>query len=100
MANLLDIRRRIKSVKNTQQITRAMKMMSAARLKRAQDRVVAARPFASKMIEVMGEDRVMYAMDYPYQYVSDEVRWMDDLEITPSQKKKFFQTNAERWFKL
>jgi F-type H+-transporting ATPase subunit gamma len=55
MANLLDIRRRIKSVKNTQQITRAMKMMSAARLKRAQDRVVAARPFASKMIEVMGD---------------------------------------------
>jgi F-type H+-transporting ATPase subunit gamma len=55
MANLLDIRRRIKSVKNTQQITRAMKMMSAARLKRAQDRVVAARPFASKMLEVMGD---------------------------------------------
>ena len=55
MANLLDIRRRIKSVKNTQQITRAMKMMSAARLKRAQDRVVAARPFANKMMEVMGD---------------------------------------------
>ena len=55
MANLLDIRRRIKSVKNTQQITRAMKMMSAARLKRAQDRVVAARPFASKILEVMGD---------------------------------------------
>lgn len=55
MANLLDIRRRIKSVKNTQQITRAMKMMSAARLKRAQDRVVAARPFALKMLEVMGD---------------------------------------------
>jgi F-type H+-transporting ATPase subunit gamma len=55
MANLLDIRRRIKSVKNTQQITRAMKMMSAARLRRAQDRVVAARPFANKMLEVLGE---------------------------------------------
>jgi F-type H+-transporting ATPase subunit gamma len=55
MANLLDIRRRIKSVKNTQQITRAMKMMSAARLKRAQDRVVAARPFAGKMVEVLSE---------------------------------------------
>jgi len=55
MANLLDIRRRIKSVKNTQQITRAMKMMSAARLKRAQNRVVAARPFTNKMMEVMGE---------------------------------------------
>ncbi len=55
MANLLDIRRRIKSVKNTQQITKAMKMMSAARLKRAQDHVVAARPFANKMTEVLGE---------------------------------------------
>ncbi len=53
MANLLDIRRRIKSVKNTQQITKAMKMVSAAKLKRAQDRVVAARPFANKMTEVL-----------------------------------------------
>ena len=55
MPNLLDIRRRIKSVKNTQQITKAMKMVSAAKLKRAQDRVVTARPFAIKMTEVLGE---------------------------------------------
>jgi F-type H+-transporting ATPase subunit gamma len=55
MANLLDIRRRIKSVKNTQQITKAMKMVSAAKLKRAQDRVVNARPFANKMTEVLAE---------------------------------------------
>ena len=55
MPNLLDIRRRIKSVKNTQQITKAMKMVSAAKLKRAQDRVVTARPFATKMSEVLGE---------------------------------------------
>jgi len=55
MPNLLDIRRRIKSVKNTQQITKAMKMVSAAKLKRAQDRVVTARPFAMKMTEVLGE---------------------------------------------
>jgi F-type H+-transporting ATPase subunit gamma len=53
MANLLDIRRRIKSVKNTQQITKAMKMVSAAKLKRAQDRVINARPFANKMTEVL-----------------------------------------------
>jgi len=57
-------------------------------------------PAIKLMIEVMGEDRVMYAMDYPYQYVPDEVRWMDNLDITDSQKKKFFQTNAQRWFKL
>ena len=55
MPNLLDIRRRIKSVKNTQQITKAMKMVSAAKLRRAQDRVLMARPFANKMTEVMGE---------------------------------------------
>lgn len=55
MANLLDIRRRIKSVKNTQQITKAMKMLSAAKLKRAQDMVVSARPFANKMMQVLGE---------------------------------------------
>ena len=55
MANLLDIRRRIKSVKNTQQITKAMKMVSASKLRRAQERVVNARPFANKMAEVLAD---------------------------------------------
>jgi len=54
MASLLDMRRRIKSVKNTQQITKAMKMVAAAKLKRAQDRVTASRPFANKMSDVLG----------------------------------------------
>ncbi len=54
MASLLDMRRRIKSVKNTQQITKAMKMVAAAKLKRAQDRVTASRPFAGKMSDVLG----------------------------------------------
>jgi len=54
MASLLDMRRRIKSVKNTQQITKAMKMVAAAKLKRAQDRVTAARPYAKKMSAVLG----------------------------------------------
>ena len=54
MPSLLDMRRRIKSVKNTQQITKAMKMVAAAKLKRATDRVTAARPFAQKMSEVLG----------------------------------------------
>jgi F-type H+-transporting ATPase subunit gamma len=52
MPSLIDIRRRIKSVKNTQQITKAMKMVSAAKLRRAQDRVLAARPY-SKMLREM-----------------------------------------------
>ena len=54
MASLLDMRRRIKSVKNTQQITKAMKMVAAAKLKRSHDRVTASRPFAGKMSEVLG----------------------------------------------
>ena len=48
------MRRRIKSVKNTQQITKAMKMVAAAKLKRSQDRVTASRPYANKMSEVLG----------------------------------------------
>jgi F-type H+-transporting ATPase subunit gamma len=51
---LVDIRRRIRSVKNTQQITKAMKMVSAAKLRRAQEAMFAARPYARKMLEVLG----------------------------------------------
>ncbi len=49
MPSLIDIRRRIRSVKNTQKITKAMKMVSAAKLRRAQDRVIAGRPYAQSM---------------------------------------------------
>ena len=55
MPSLIDIRRRIRSVKNTQQITKAMKMVSAAKLRRAQDRVIAARPYAHDAAEDAGE---------------------------------------------
>jgi F-type H+-transporting ATPase subunit gamma len=53
MAALLDIRRRIRSVKSTQQITRAMKMVAAARLRRAQDRIFNARPYANQMMTLL-----------------------------------------------
>jgi F-type H+-transporting ATPase subunit gamma len=53
MPALIDIRRRIRSVKNTQQITKAMKMVAAARLRRAQEAMFAARPYARKMMEVL-----------------------------------------------
>src|ERR1700739_2134231 len=53
MPSLIDIRRRIRSVKNTQQITKAMKMVSAAKLRRAQDRVIAARPYAATLRKVI-----------------------------------------------
>jgi F-type H+-transporting ATPase subunit gamma len=53
MPSLIDIRRRLRSVKSTQQITKAMKMVAAAKLRRAQDRVVGARPYAKLLGEVM-----------------------------------------------
>jgi F-type H+-transporting ATPase subunit gamma len=53
MATLLDFRRRIRSVKNTQQITRAMKFVSAARLRRAQEAALAARPYAQELVRVL-----------------------------------------------
>ena len=53
MANLKDIKKRISSVKNTQQITKAMKMVAAAKLRRAQDAAVAARPYAEKLQSVL-----------------------------------------------
>jgi F-type H+-transporting ATPase subunit gamma len=53
MANVLDLRRRIRSVKNTRQITKAMKMVSAAKLRRAQERALAARPYARMISSVL-----------------------------------------------
>ncbi|MGZ4778095.1 MAG: ATP synthase F1 subunit gamma [Thermoanaerobaculia bacterium] len=53
MANTIDIRRRIRSVKNTQQITKAMKMVAAARLRRAQERTLAARPYSGALQKVL-----------------------------------------------
>src|ERR671929_2256625 len=53
MANVLDIRRRIRSVRNTRQITKAMKMVSAAKLRRAQDRALSARPYAQMLTNVL-----------------------------------------------
>src|ERR1017187_4989171 len=55
MPGLIDLRRRIRSVKNTEQITKAMKMVSAAKLRRAQERVIAARPYANLMREMLAD---------------------------------------------
>ena len=52
-ASLKELDRRIRSVKNTQQITRAMKMVAAAKLRRAQDKLVAARPYGGKLEELL-----------------------------------------------
>jgi F-type H+-transporting ATPase subunit gamma len=53
MASTIDLRRRIRSVKNTQQITKAMKMVAAAKLRRAQDRIFSARPYAAALRQVL-----------------------------------------------
>ncbi|HKY03671.1 MAG TPA: ATP synthase F1 subunit gamma, partial [Blastocatellia bacterium] len=65
MANLQDIRRRIRSVKNMQQITKSYKMVSAAKLRRAQDRLLAARPYANTMMRVL-ERLAARAGDYKH----------------------------------
>ncbi|HEY1497809.1 MAG TPA: ATP synthase F1 subunit gamma [Candidatus Solibacter sp.] len=63
MPSLIDIRRRIRSVKNTQQITKAMKMVSAAKLRRAQDRTIAARPYGSLLRKLLGNVAAAVAND-------------------------------------
>ena len=50
--------------------------------------------------QVLGYDRVLYAMDYPYQFVPEEVKVTDEMPITEAQRKLLYQTNAERLFKL
>ncbi len=55
MPSLIDIRRRIRTVRNTQQITKAMKMVSAAKLRRAQERVIAARPYARMLNQILAD---------------------------------------------
>jgi F-type H+-transporting ATPase subunit gamma len=75
MPSTLDIRRRIRSVKNTQQITKAMKMVSAAKLRRAQERMVAARPYAAALRQVLASvaSRVE-SVDHPLLRRRDEQR--------------------------
>src|SRR5512143_3601884 len=53
MPSLIDIRRRIRAVKSTQQITKAMKMVASSKLRRAQERILSARPFAQQMLHVL-----------------------------------------------
>ena len=55
MATLREIRRRIRSIKSTAQITKAMELVAASQMRRAQDRVLAARPYAEKMQSVLGD---------------------------------------------
>ena len=61
---------------------------------------MASEPSIKLCQEVLGMDHVLYAMDYPYEFVADEVTVQDNMAIGAAEKKMFFQSNAERLFKL
>src|SRR5262245_12849259 len=77
MPSLQDLRRRVRAVKNMRQITKAMKMVAAARLRRAQERVTAARPYTQKMMQVLG-DAARRAPDYKDPLLTGHQREGDD----------------------
>src|SRR5882672_10096766 len=85
MPSLLDIRRRIRSVKNTQQLTKAMKTVAAARLRRAQERVFSARPYAEQL------RKVLVNLTSHIENISHPL-----LEIRPEQRILFVIVTADR----
>ncbi len=83
MPNLQDIRRRIGSVQKTQQITRAMRMVAGAKLRRAQDAILAARPYAERMQATLAEIvRVQRELEHPLFEVRDPVRRVEFVVVT------------------
>jgi F-type H+-transporting ATPase subunit gamma len=84
MASLREIRRKIKSVKSTEQITKAMKMVAAARMRRAQTSILSARPFALKMSELVGSLRLI-----------EETRRKEAGEKNSAPIHEFFETRPE-----
>jgi F-type H+-transporting ATPase subunit gamma len=85
MPNLLDLRRRIRSVKNTQQLTKAMKTVSAAKLRRAQERVFSARPYAQQL------KRVLANLTVDIENVAHPL-----LEVRPEERILFIVVTADR----
>src|SRR5262245_31195888 len=85
MPSLLDIRRRIRSVKNTQQLTKAMKTVSAAKLRRAQDRVFSARPYAAQLKKVLAN------LTQRVEQISHPL-----LEVRPEHRILFIVVTADR----
>ena len=83
MPNLKDIRRRIGSVEKTQQITRAMRMVAGAKLRRAQDGILAARPYADRMQATLAEiARVQKEIEHPLFEVRDAVRRVEFVVVS------------------
>src|ERR1700723_719220 len=91
MPSLIDLRRRIRSVKNTQQITKAMKVVSAAKLRRAQDRVLAARPYA----EIIQRMLANVAQAAAEQNAEEEITL---LARRPEKRILFLIVTADRGF--
>ena len=89
MPSLIDLRRRIRSVKNTQQITKAMKVVAAAKLRRAQDRVLAARPYA-QIIQRMLANVAQAAAE---QHAEEEIEL---LARRPEKRILFLIVTADR----
>src|SRR5437879_8545866 len=89
MPSLIDIRRRIRSVTNTQLITKAMKMVSAAKLRRAQDRVIAARPYATLLRQMLAN--VVAAVQADEEGVSNPL-----LVVRPEKRIELVAINGEK----
>jgi F-type H+-transporting ATPase subunit gamma len=82
LPSLKDIRRRISSVKKTQQITRAMRMVSAAKLRRAQSAIEAARPYAERMRDMLVEVALSQGAEHPLLTARETVKRIDVFVIT------------------
>src|SRR5579863_8840942 len=89
MPSLIDLRRRIRSVKNTQQITKAMKVVSAAKLRRAQERVLAARPYA-QIITRMLANVALAAQEH------GQAEGVELLTVRPEKRIQLLVVTADR----
>ena len=98
MPSTIDLRRRIRSVKNTQQITKAMKMVAAAKLRRAQERIFAARPYAAALREVLASVAARVGAEaHPLLQTREEERNVLLLVVTADRGLcGAFNTNANR----
>ncbi len=96
MPSLIDIRRRIRSVKNTQQITKAMKMVSAAKLRRAQDRVIAARPYASLLRQMLSNVVAAVQADSPKRERGEESGPNPLLVVRPEKRIELLLITGEK----
>ena len=86
MANLKEVKQRITSVSSTQQITKAMKMVAAAKLRRAQDRIIKMRPYSQKLTSILNE--VVSAMGGELEIAYAEQRQVQNILIVPMTSDK------------